>query len=106
MRSRTESVLIRLTKTEKSKLKSQAEIAGLKMEPFVRKLIMGVDIRPRPPDNISRLLREINAIGNNINQIARMANTCKNVSSNDIDEVLKLLGEISLGTVRMCCIPQ
>lgn len=100
MRSRTESVLIRLTKTEKSKLKSQAEIAGLKMEPFVRKLIMGVDIRPRPPDNISRLLREINAIGNNINQIARMANRCKNVSNDDIDEVLKLLGEIYIAVKR------
>ena len=100
MQERKTKISVRLSSAEHTHLRKQAEIAGLKMEPFVRKLIMGVDIRPRPPDNISRLLREINAIGNNINQIARMANTCKNVSSDDIDEVLKLLGEIYIVVKR------
>ena len=62
--------------------------------PFIRKLIMGVEIRPRPPDNILQLIREINAVGNNINQIARKVNTENRVSQEQLNELFRLLGEI------------
>ncbi len=94
MQERKTKISVRLSSAEHTHLRKQAEIAGLKMEPFIRALIMGIEIRPRPPDNISKLLREINAIGNNINQIARKANINNAVSRDDIDEVLKLLREI------------
>lgn len=94
MRKRTEAVLVRLSNKEKSYLQAQAENAGLKMEPFIRKLIMGVEIHPRPPDNIAQLIREINAIGNNINQIAHKANACDKVTQEDLYKIQQLLGEI------------
>lgn len=94
MRNRTKAVIVRLTEKEKRHLQRQAANAGLKIEPFIRKLIMGVEIRPRPPDNILQLIREINAVGNNINQIARKVNTENFVSQDQLDELFRLLGEI------------
>ena len=72
MRSRQNGVLIYLSDTEKQHLVKQAALAGVNVGAFIRKLIMGSVIRPRPPDEYVKLLREINAIGNNINQIAHM----------------------------------
>lgn len=94
LRKRKQAILIRLTDNEKNYLQRQADNAGLKMEPFIRKLIMGIEILPRPPDNIAQLIREINAVGNNINQIARKVNTENSVNQAQLEEILHLLGEI------------
>lgn len=91
---RTTAVLVRLSEKEKEHLKSQATACALKMEPYIRKLIMGKEVRPRPPDEYIKLLREINAIGNNINQIAHIANAEQRISENKINEVLHLQNEI------------
>ena len=94
MRKRKQAILIRLTDNEKNHLQQQSANAGLKMEPFIRKLIMGVDIRPRPSDSIAPLIREINYIGNNINQIAKKVNSENNATQAQLEEILHLLGEI------------
>ena len=91
---RNTAVLVRLSQKEKEHLKAQAAACALKMEPYIRKLIMGSVIRPRPPDEYVRLLREINAIGNNINQIAHIANAERNISKDKIEEVLNLQNDI------------
>lgn len=94
MRKRNQAVLIRLSDYEKNYLQHQAANAGLKMEPFIRKLIMGIDITPRPPDNIINLIREVNYIGNNINQIAKKVNSENSVNQSQLEEIMRLLGEI------------
>lgn len=87
-------ISVRLTEQEHKRLKTNAAACALKMEPYIRKLIMGNIIRPRPPDEYVRLLREINAIGNNINQIAHIANAEQHISESKINEVLHLQNEI------------
>lgn len=94
MNDRNIKLSVRVSEREHKHLKRQAENAGLKMEPFIRKLIMNTEIHPRPPDNITQLIREINYIGNNINQIARKVNAENKVSQNQLDEIFHLLGEI------------
>ena len=91
---RNTAVLVRLSPKEKEHLKAQAAACALKMEPYIRKLIMGNIIRPRPPDEYVKLLREINAIGNNTNQIAHIANAQQYISADKINEVLHLQNEI------------
>lgn len=91
---RNTAVLVRLSPKEKEHLKAQAATCALKMEPYIRKLIMGKEVRPRPPDEYVKLLREINAIGNNINQIAHIANAEQHISESKINEVLHLQNEI------------
>ncbi len=85
------TITLRLNKAEYAHLKELCDISGLKMEPAIRKLLLGIELRPRPPDTYPALLRELSAIGNNINQIAHTANAKKDVTTAEIDEALKLV---------------
>lgn len=91
MRQNVKSVLLRLTAEEYAHLKATAETAGLKVEPTVRKLIMGEQLRPRPPDEYAALLRELSAIGNNINQIAYWANAQKGITEAEVRDAIYLV---------------
>ena len=64
------TVTLRLTASQYAHLRRQAEASGLKMEPLLRQLIMGVNLRPRPPDTNAALLGLLNANGANINQMS------------------------------------
>lgn len=91
MKERKRGVVVRLTTKEKNHLKEQAALVGLKMEPFVRKLIMQESVRPRPPDEYRKVLFELSAIGNNINQIAHIANAERHISSDKLNEAVSLV---------------
>ena len=94
MKVRDRRITIRLTNAEREHLQTQADRAGLGVEPFVRDLIMGVEIRPRPPDELPELIRQISAIGNNVNQITRIANSAKHVRQEDVYRLDELLGQV------------
>ena len=81
------TMTLRLNATEYAHLCRQAEVTGLKKEPLVRQLIMGVNLRPRPPDAYAELLRALSAIGNNINQIAKKANEINSIYASDIEDL-------------------
>ena len=93
-RNNVKQITVRLTADEYAHVKQLSKDSGLKMEPAIRRLIMGVNLRPRPPDEYVKLLREINAVGNNINQIAHIANAERHISADKIEEVLKMQDEI------------
>ena len=82
---------LRLNETEYTHLKKQAGLSGLKMEPMLRSLIMGIQLRPRPPEEYASLLRELSAIGNNVNQLAYWANARKSVSEQELQEAIQLI---------------
>ena len=84
-------VTLRLNAAEYDHLREQADATGLKMEPLLRQLIMGVHLRPRPPDTYAALLRELSAIGNNVNQIARIANGKKDIDPHELNEAVRLI---------------
>lgn len=94
MDKRDNSVLVRLTKAEKQTLKKKSKSCGLKMEPFIRKLIIGAEIKARPPNEYIRLIREINAIGNNINQIAHIANAKREIGKEEIQTVMQYQSDL------------
>ena len=75
MRNREHHVSVYLDDKEYRHLNHISRISKLKTSNILRKLIMGAEIRAAPKDNI-KILGEINAIGVNVNQIARVTNTC------------------------------
>lgn len=85
---------VRLTNKEHAHLKKQADNAGLKMEPYIRRLIAGKEIRPHPPEEYYKILTELNHIGNNINQIARIANAERHITTAKINEAVKMVDDI------------
>lgn len=94
MRKRGKAVLVRLNEQEYAHLKRLSETTGLKMEPLIRQLILGRDIKPRPPENLAALLRQMSAMGNNINQIAKVINSIHTVQKDDIEQIQEMQSDI------------
>lgn len=90
MRNRPISILFRVNEMEHQHLKEQVRLSGLPMEQYLRRLIAGQTIKPRPPEEVTSILRQLSAIGNNINQIAKVANTYKRVSEEDIRSIQEM----------------
>lgn len=55
-------------------MKEDAKRCGLSRSVYLRRLIMGAEVKARPSEEIKKLRTEIHHIGNNINQIARSVN--------------------------------
>jgi len=85
------TITLRLNANEYGHLQAQAKATGLKMEPLLRQLIMGVNLRPRPPDTYAALLRELSAIGNNVNQLAHQANAREEATQEEINAAVRLV---------------
>ena len=67
-------ICLRLSKEEKKLLEHSAHACGLNKTAYLRRLLLGTEIRARPSKEIKELRTEIHHIGNNINQIARSVN--------------------------------
>ena len=89
------TITLRLNAGEYAHLQEQAAATGLKMEPLLRQLVMGVNLRPRPPDTYADLLRELSAIGNNINQLAHQANARGEAARDEISEAARLVRQVA-----------
>jgi len=94
MLKRNKQVIIRLTEGEYAALRDKANAAGLKISPLIRRMINDCTIKPRPPDSYRELVREIAAVGNNVNQIAHLANSIGSVSEMQVWETTELLRQI------------
>lgn len=94
MRTRAYPISIWLNDRELSHLKRLSEKSGLKSDPLIRSLIMGQEVREKPSEDYCLILRELSAIGNNINQIARVANTNGSIGSEEISRVAAMLNDI------------
>ena len=92
MKLRERKITVRLTDAERDHLLAQAELAGLKIEPFVRNVILGVRLQPRPKEEWAELLRQTSGIANNINQITKRANSGEPVT----EETLRLIADMQV----------
>lgn len=90
MRERNHFIGLWLDEKEYGHLQEQCSVTGLSVSILVRKLIAGTQLRPRPPDQYAALLRELSAIGNNINQIAFWANARRSVRESEIADAAAL----------------
>ena len=92
MREIAKRVSLRLNSAEYAHLKQLSMDTGLKMEPVIRRLIVGAELRPRPPDELAELLRQLSGMAVNINQIAKVANASSFVRMEDIEHVKMVQG--------------
>lgn len=89
-RNNVKQITLRLTADEYAHVRQLSEDSGLKMEPAIRRLITGANLRSRPPDELSDLLRQLSGIGTNINQIAKVANACGYVRKEEIQSIKEM----------------
>lgn len=74
VRKRSIRVQVWLNKEEKTKLQTSAKKAGLSQETYLRALINGYVPKELPPPDYYAMMKELHAIGSNLNQIAARAN--------------------------------
>lgn len=91
---RKKQLTVRFTEEEYAALKGKCEIAGMKMEPFVRALVEGCRIKPAPPNSYNKLRQQLAAIGNNLNQLTHVANATGRVSASQLDRAQSLLEDM------------
>ncbi|MBP3920911.1 MAG: plasmid mobilization relaxosome protein MobC [Bacilli bacterium] len=74
MRSRKIKKQIWLSDEEDYIMKCKSESVGMNASDYIRNLIMGYKPKEKPSENFYEDIKSIRQIGNNINQIARIAN--------------------------------
>lgn len=92
MREIAKRVSLRLDSTEYAHLKQLSMDTGLKMEPVIRRLIVGAELRPRPPGELTELLHQTSGVAVNINQIAKVANASGFIRMEDIAHIKMMQG--------------
>ena len=91
MRNRTHFTGLWLNEAEHRQLERLCHTTGLSASALLRKLILEQELSPHPPEIYAKLLREMSAIGNNVNQLAYWANAKKSVSEQELQEVIQLI---------------
>ena len=94
MLKRQKQVTVRFTEKEYIQLKSKCDAAGMKMEPFLRALVSGCALRERPPDSYKVLASQVAAIGNNLNQLTRLANSTGKIENAQLAEANRLMQRV------------
>lgn len=74
MRKRNVEILFRLTRREAQELDKKVKKSGLSREAFLRAMIEGYQLHEKPGPVFYETMRQMSAIGNNLNQIAAKAN--------------------------------
>ena len=96
MRKRNIKKQIWLDTKEDELLKRKSKEAGLSEAEFIRSLIKGYRIKAQPTEEIKNFQRELYGIANNINQIARIANSKYSVSHDNHEYISKTLADFIL----------
>ena len=103
MRNRNIQVLLRLNKTEHQKLSKSVKKSGLSQEAYLRQLIDGCVPRESPPVDYFTFMRELRAVGNNLNQIAQKANALGVIDAAHYDDAVgeyrRLVREITAAVI-------
>lgn len=90
---RTGSVTFQVTPSERAELDARARTAGVKLGEYVRAAAFGYRINP--PDPIrEQIITELWAIGNNLNQLSRRANTTEEIDPQELSNALRLWREV------------
>lgn len=72
----------------------QVAASGLSREEYLRSLIMGKEVRPRPCTHHAELIRQVAGLCNNANQLAHRANSTGVAGQQSVDEMTRLTRQI------------
>ena len=88
---RTKKIDLRLSEDEMQKLNADVALSGLSREKYLRALIEYRTVKAMPPMDLIDILRSLQRISNNMNQIARKAHALNFVDTDAYWENVDLL---------------
>ncbi len=86
MQNRTVEIKLRLNKKEAEFLNKHVKKSGLSRESYLRHIINGLIPTDAPPPDYYSMMRELHAIGTNLNQIAQKAHVLNVLDVKRYDE--------------------
>ena len=94
-RTRQQQLIVRVTPEEKALIQKKMEQLGTdNFSLFARKMLIDGYVVRLDLSDFQRLAGEVNAIGTNINQIAKISNATGRVFESDITKAKELVEEI------------
>lgn len=94
MKARPYKKLLRLSEAEHSRLLYLSKTTGLNQEQVLRQALMNAPLLERPPADYIKMVRQISALGNNLNQLAHLANINAKVENADLLAARKIMEQI------------
>lgn len=91
MNNRTIEIKVRLNQKEADVLNERVKKSRLSREAYLRHLINGLMPQDAPPPDYYAMMKELYKIGNNLNQIARKAQSLNMI---DVSLYKKAVGEV------------
>ncbi len=98
-RKRPYVVVIHLTQDECDELNQNVSNSGLSRESYLRTLINGYVPSAKPHEDFLEVIRQLRYIGNNLNQLAIVANKTKSIDHDLLEKELSHLKDC-IGDVR------
>lgn len=93
MRKRNHVIPVRLNAKELRHLDESSAKSGLNREEYLRSLIAGAEVRPKPCEHHVELLRKIAGLCNNANQLAHVANATGVTEEDSVQVMLRISKE-------------
>lgn len=94
MRKRNIRIQVRLNDIEYAKLLDDIEKSGENISDYIRKLIIGKEIKEKPDHDFLKILNQLSKIGVNINQIAHNVNGLGKFDKEKYEQESKTLHQI------------
>lgn len=85
---------IRVSDEDWAKAKRLAAASGRSVSEYFRALLNLTPPKPMPPEVYHKAYRELSAIGNNVNQMARLANMNQQADYADFAEAVAVVKEV------------
>lgn len=106
MRKRSVQILFRLDEDEAEYLNTLVKRSGRSKEAFLREMVKGYQLCEKPDPEFYKMMRELSAIGNRINQLAVKANALNFVDTPMLKEEAKKWHEFQIDIRKQYLLPK
>ena len=106
MRKRSVQILFRLDESEAEYLNTLVKRSGRSKEAFLREMVKGYRLCEKPDPEFYKMMRELSAIGNRINQLAVKANALGFVDTPMLERESKKWHEFQIDIRKKYLLPK
>lgn len=101
LEKRNNSIIFRLSQKELEELNIKVAKSGLSRESFIRQVLAGATLSERPSKDLLQVIKQLQYISNNMNQIAMRANATNMVDAlsyrNDVTKLQLIISDLVTG---------
>jgi hypothetical protein len=106
MLKRSIKITFRLDASEHEQFKKRVKKSGLSQEAYIRQIINGLVPADAPPPDYFTMMRELHAIGNNLNQVAHKAHALNALDVQRYDAAARALDNAVLNIINAVMRPR